>query len=182
MGLIAGDLISGGVTQFAFETLSLPAPLRVPQQPRPQTPCKANIYVILGNPRDIGHQGAIPHRTVRADSADVDPKQWGGRTGADLKGIAGQTRGTINMSGRMVTFNNIGSAIGARHVTTINPATGARTSVSGAAARQAIDARHPGTISIELPGLRKYPGGRNAPEVYPGTIYPAPGHPCPTPS
>lgn len=136
---------------------------------------------MLGNPKTIGKQGGIPHRTVQADSADVDPAQWGGRTGKDLESIAGQTHGTIDTSGRTVTFGNIGDVIGARNVTTINPTTGARVPVRGDAARQVIDARHPGTITVELPGLNKYPGRPNGREVYPGTIYVPQGHPCPQP-
>jgi predicted homoserine dehydrogenase-like protein len=110
------------------------------------------------------------------------PAQFAGRAGEYLRGTADQTHGTIDLGGgQTATFNNIREVIGGTNVHTINPATGAPTIASGAALRAIISSRHPGTITIELPSLDRYPRGPHAPEVYPGTIYVPRGTPCPHP-
>ena len=76
------------------------------------------------------------------------------------------------MGKRTVSFNKIRDVINNTDIPNTR---------GGPAAREAIRNRYPGTISIELPGLKKYPGGATAPVVYDGTIYVPKGTPCPTP-
>ena len=159
---------------------SLSSNYKPKQQAQAETRCPVQVYVILGNPKTIGKDGGIPHGKdgygghIEKDSAAVDPKQWGAKTGVDLRPIS-DSHGTIAMGKQSVEFKNIRDVIGSKDVT--DPATGQ--TAAGDRAREIIAARHPGTLSIELPGLQKYPGGKKAPVVYPGVIYVPHGTPCP---
>ena len=163
------------------------APGQKPTTQLQETACQqSKIYVMLGNPDTIGEVGAFPYGKdghggkIEKDSAAVDPAQFGGETGEDIRGIADQVHGTINMGFSNLSFKNVRDVVGSQGVKVTDPKTNKVSTVRGAAAREAIRGRYPGSLVIELPGLSAYPKGTTTP-VFSGTVYVPTGTACPTP-
>ena len=110
--------------------------------------CVGNARVLKGNPNKIGNPGGfqIP---VAAESAAVDPAQWGGK--AALKPILGDISGIYwnKISKSYVVFNGVTDVIGGKPPKGYPPHSNVRDDLRN---------EYPGQLLIELPSVNVDPG------------------------
>lgn len=174
------DAIAAAV-EIGMQTTPQGQNLQKQPQKSPPTPCFGMFYVMRGNPRTIGHRGAMS-RPVTKDSAAVDPEQWGAKRGSDMRGYSDDVSGDISTPG----YGNGHSSFGRiRDVVNNN---NMRSGSTGAQARAEIRNRVPDATVIELPGLGSGPHGRTGDpsslpnhryKGLPGILYVPSGRPCP---
>jgi RHS repeat-associated protein len=113
------------------------------QEPQPPTiTCTGTAYVLAGNSRNVGHEGA-PGVTVTNGSAAVVPRQWTGADGMgpSLRTIGAGTTGTVTGSnGQKETFSTLTQPVGEATLGTAKQA------------QDTIMARAPGALVIEIVG------------------------------
>jgi RHS repeat-associated protein len=163
-----------------------------PEPPPGSIECESKIYVGLGKSSDIGTPQAYPHSKidgvgglVEKNSAAVIPSQFG-VTPKQLRPIVDQISGITYMGPRwnttIVTFDKVRDVVDNDPI--YDPVAKKWFTGDYKEAQRIIKARHPGTIVIELPGLKSYPGKTKTytpPEVYFGIIYVPIGTSCPIP-
>ncbi len=140
-----------------------------PERPTLQRPttitCSGSSYVLAGNPANVGHMG-FPGVIVTNGSAAVIPRQFTGQFtgGPFMRAIGASTFGTVTgPNGATESFNTLTQAVG-------NAALG-----TALQAQDAIMARDPGALVIEIVGGTNTWKGADV-----NITMPALGEGCPT--
>jgi RHS repeat-associated protein len=136
------------------------------QEPQPPTiTCTGTAYVLAGNPRNVGHEGA-PGVTVTNGSAAVVPRQWTGADGMGptLRTIGAGTTGTVTgPNGQKESFSTLTQPVGEASLGTAKQA------------QDTVMARAPGALVIEIVGGKDFGTKANVTLTMPNL-----GQSCPT--